>query len=118
MNCQFSLGILFQLLSNHSTELPRLRPDFAFRQANAVIGYDDATPRISYETRYCNSATLAADEGMLECVGHTLVDNEARRHGNIDGHRPSVHLELEAYALHRMRLHDRRCDLAQIYAKV
>ena len=47
MDFQLSLGILPERLGDHSAELAGLGPGFAFRQANAIIGNDDAAAGIA-----------------------------------------------------------------------
>ncbi len=55
---------------------------------------------------------------MLQGIGHQLIDDQACRHGDVDGHRPGIDLQFQPNALDGMRFHDGRRDFAEVSAKI
>ena len=75
-------------------ELAALRPLHPVGQTNAVIGDDDAASGIVDQAVQRDGAALTSFESMFERVGEQLVDHQPRRHSDVDGDGPSIHLQV------------------------
>ena len=61
-----------------------------------------------------NGARSPAVVGVFEGVRQQLVDDESRRHCNVDRNRRVIHFEVEADSIDRIGVHDGRSDLTEI----
>ena len=71
-----------------------------------------------HETVQADRAAVAVLESVLQRVGQQFIDNEARRHRDVDRDWPGVDLEVQMDAFDRVRPHHRRGDLAEIHPQI
>ena len=77
------LGVLTQGTHDQRSQLAACRPLDAFREADTIIGYNDAATAAVDEAVHGNGAVLTSHKRVFKGVRQQFVDHETGRHRHI-----------------------------------